>query len=161
MQLCRWSTKLIASHLTVIKGSSWATWRHWRNWETRRSCKLTFTHSGELFYKSLCNYCITNTVASSKGAKGDRGYEGIPGFQGVKVFTLPPFILYSYIILLLWYNYIMLLFLGRKRDHWCCWPWWSQRKAGELMWDTLYINFQYLKNPLILLLKASKTFFMQ
>lgn len=29
-----------------------------------------------------------NILFSTKGEKGDVGYEGIPGFQGVKVFVL-------------------------------------------------------------------------
>lgn len=29
-----------------------------------------------------------NTGCPTKGEKGDAGYEGIPGFQGVKVFIL-------------------------------------------------------------------------
>lgn len=78
-----------AAILSVFKGSSGTTWRHRRNWQTGRSCELTLHAWFDTGLRSFVHFSkFLNIGCPTKGEKGHAGYEGIPGFQGVKVFIL-------------------------------------------------------------------------
>lgn len=87
--------------LSVLKGSSGTTWRHRRNWRTGRSCELTLHMSFDTGLRSFMHFGeFLNIVCPTKGEKGNAGYEGIPGFQGVKVFILDFSLLVCFNVLL-------------------------------------------------------------
>lgn len=79
-------------------------------------------------------------MASLKGAEGETGYEGIAGFQGVKVFIFLSYLsVFCDLDIMIFSHQGFITFVGRKRAHGCSWALWTPRKAGEL-WDSLFHN---------------------